>query len=166
MAELSLPPGTNIEATRRMSRSVDTFLREELMVEDAAGEAEDAEGVVSWTSFLGETPPPFTLGYMPSPSQGGYLEMMVRTSSEEANAEAMDRLRRWAVDAFPDVKTYIRALSSGPAVTKPVQVRISGPDTEQIFALVDLFCCGGGFSLGAVEALRDSLFWPAVMCAT
>ncbi|HJK90595.1 MAG TPA: efflux RND transporter permease subunit [Polyangiaceae bacterium LLY-WYZ-15_(1-7)] len=137
MAELSLPPGTNIEATRRMSRSVDTFLREELMVEDAAGEAEDAEGVVSWTSFLGETPPPFTLGYMPSPSQGGYLEMMVRTSSEEANAEAMDRLRRWAVDAFPDVKTYIRALSSGPAVTKPVQVRISGPDTEQIFALVD-----------------------------
>ncbi|MEO1175190.1 MAG: efflux RND transporter permease subunit, partial [Myxococcota bacterium] len=49
----------------------------------------------------------------------------------------MDKLQRFAVAEFPDVQTYIRPLSSGPPVDKPIQVRLSGPDLDQVFALAD-----------------------------
>lgn len=133
MAELSLPPGTSIETTRAMSREVDAYLESVLVDPDD----EEAEGVTSWTTFIGETPVPFTLGYSPSPSQGGYCELMVHTTSDAAAQDAMKAMDRWVVERFPDVHTYIRSLSTGPPVTKPVQIRISGPDTDGVFALVD-----------------------------
>lgn len=133
MAELSLPPGTSIETTRAMSREVDAYL-ESIRIDP---DDEEAEGVTSWTTFIGETPVPFTLGYSPSPSQGGYCELMVHTTSDAAAQDMIETLNRWAVEHFPDVHTYIRALSTGPAVNKPVQIRISGPDTDRVFALAE-----------------------------
>ncbi len=132
MAELSLPPGTNIEATQSMAKKVDHFLESELRAN------KDREGVVSWTTFIGETPPPFTLGYSPSPSLGGYSEMMIHTSSVDVVRQMMDRLHRFALAEFPDVQTRIRMLSSGPPVDTPIEVRLSGPETGQVFALTDL----------------------------
>lgn len=133
MAELSLPPGTSIETTRAMSREVDAYLQSVRVDADD----EEAEGVTSWTTFIGETPVPFTLGYSPSPSEGGYCELMVHTTSDAAAQRAMADLDRWVVERFPDVHTYIRSLSTGPPVTKPVQIRISGADTDRVFALAD-----------------------------
>ncbi|MEO1483102.1 MAG: efflux RND transporter permease subunit [Myxococcota bacterium] len=131
MAELSLPPGTNIEATREMNARVDQFIAEELRAEGGG------EGVTTWTTFVGETPPTFTLGYSPSPSLGGFSEIMLNTTSADAVPRMMDKLQRFAVAEFPDVQTYIRPLSSGPPVDKPIQVRLSGPDLDQVFALAD-----------------------------
>ncbi len=135
MAQLNLPPGTSIDTTREMSAEVDRFL-EELRVEGLVDD-EDADGVTSWTTFIGETPVPFTLGYSPAPSLGGYCELMVHTTSAEAAERIMERMNRWSLETFPDVEPFIRSLSSGPPVTKPVQIRISGPDTDAVFEIVD-----------------------------
>ena len=128
MAELTLPPGTGIETTRAMSAEVDRFLR---------GEKKEDGRIDSWTTFIGETPVPFTLGYSPSPSLGGYSESMVHTTSVESAHSLMADLERFVVDHFPDAKAHIRPLSSGPSVAKPVQVRISGTDTDRIFEIAD-----------------------------
>ena len=132
MAELLLPDGTNIETTRRMSAAVD-----ELIAEELAANTERPDGITSWTTFIGATPPPFTLGYTPSPSLGGYCEIMVHATSVPEVRRIMDRLNRFALDRFPDVRPNIRMLASGPPVDKPVQIRISGPQTDRLFALVD-----------------------------
>lgn len=130
MAELSLPPGTNIAATQEMSAEIDEFLAS-LMAKDGA------DGVVSWTSFIGETPPTFTLGYTPSPSLGGFCELMVHTTSEKAVPELMRKLQQFVLDRYPDVQTFIRMLSSGPPVDKPVQIRLSGTDVRKVFEIAD-----------------------------
>ena len=131
MAALNLPPGTTIETTTAMSDDVDRFIDEELRVKDGKGL------ITGWTTFIGETPPPFKLGFTPSPSLGGYCEMMVHVRAVEDAREAMDRLHRFVMQRYPDVKTFIRMLGAGPSAAKPVQVRISGPDTSRIFAIAE-----------------------------
>ncbi|MEL6188130.1 MAG: efflux RND transporter permease subunit, partial [Myxococcota bacterium] len=132
MAKFELPPGSSMAATRVMSSRVDRYLEDELSVR-----ATEGEGITSWTSFIGETPQPFRLGYSPSPSQGGYLELMVNSTSVPNTYEAMDKLRRFAYDALPDVKTHIRMLSAGPSVDNPIEIRISGTEMQSIYAIVD-----------------------------
>ena len=131
MAELSLPPGANIEVTRHMASQVDRFIDAELLA------SKDREGIVSWTTFIGETPPSFTLGYVPSPSLAGFCEIMVHTTSEAVLPVMMDRLQRFALDRFPDVQTFIRPLSDGPPVDKPVEIRLSGPELSRVFQIAD-----------------------------
>ena len=127
MAEITLPPGASIKETKRMSAEIDAFMEREL---------KDKE-VTSWTTFLGETPPPFTLGYQPKPSKGGYCELMVHTKDYESAAPAMRKLRHFVLERFPDAFSYIRPLATGPPVKKPIQVRISGPETDKLFNIVD-----------------------------
>ena len=132
MAAFNLPPGTSMQATLDMSQRLDRFVADELKTTE-----ERTEGVVSWTTFIGETPPPFTLGYSPSPSLGGYCELMVNVTSVPSAREMMLRMQAFAMAELPDVKTHIRMLSSGPPVDKPVQVRISGTDMSTIYGIVD-----------------------------
>lgn len=131
MAAVNLPPGSSMAATREMAAEIDEFIETELRAGD------EGDGVTGWTTFIGESPPAFTLGYTPSPSLGGYCEMMITTSSVESVREQMDALQRFVLDRFPDASTNIRMLSSGPPAGRPVQVRIMGPDTERVFAIVD-----------------------------
>lgn len=128
MAGMNLPPGTNIEATMKMSDEIDHFIETELV---------EKHGVTSWTTFIGETPPPFQLGYTPAPSDGGYCELMVNTKDVALVHGAMQALHRFALGRFPNVQTDIRMLGAGPSAAKPVEVRISGPDTFKLFKIID-----------------------------
>lgn len=78
--------------------------------------------MVSWATFIGDTPPLFALGY--SPSLVGYCEMVVSSSDVDSVRKAMRKSRKFAVQ---DVKTNIRMLSAGPPVDKPVQNGKFGP---------------------------------------
>ncbi|MEL6195813.1 MAG: efflux RND transporter permease subunit [Myxococcota bacterium] len=131
MAEFSLPYGTNIEATRAMCARLDEFIKAEMLASD------DREGVDSWTTFIGETPPTFTLGYVASPSLSGFSELMINTSSVEVIPELMAKLQAFAQEEFPNAKTYIRELASGPPVDRPIEIHISGPDVAKTFEIVD-----------------------------
>ncbi|MEM6533059.1 MAG: efflux RND transporter permease subunit [Myxococcota bacterium] len=131
MAEFSLPYGANIESTRQMCARIDEFIEKELLATD------EREGVKTWTTFIGETPPTFTLGYIASPSLNGFSEMMINTSNAEVIPELMGRLQEFVRREFPDARTYIRELANGPPVDRPIEVRISGPDTNTIFDIAD-----------------------------
>jgi multidrug efflux pump subunit AcrB len=132
MAALNLPAGTSMEATQEMAARVDRYIEDELR---AAGAGD--EGVTSWTTFIGESPPTFRLGFTPSPSLGGYCELMIHTTSAEFARETIGRLHRFAIHEFPDIETDIRMLAAGPPSGTPVQIRISGTDTDPIFNIVD-----------------------------
>lgn len=131
MAAFNLPPGANIQTTEDTAAKVDNFIKSKLQASD------DQEGITSWTTFIGETPPPFKLGFSPSPSLGGYCELMVNTSSVDVVDDMMQQLRDFAASELPDVHTHIRMLSAGPATDKPVQIRISSTDLDKTFAISD-----------------------------
>ena len=57
--------------------------------------------------------------------------MLVNTSSPQVITDELDaRLEQFMFDRFPDLTPSASLLPLGPPVQKPVQVRVSGADTE------------------------------------
>ena len=131
LAGFSLPSGTSIETTRSMVDDIDQYIDAELRAE------EDQEGIQSWTSYVGITPPRFTLGYNPGAAKPGFSDYLIRASSADAVPELMAKLESYAIDNYPDVQPDVRLLGNGPPVTKPIEIRLSGKDSARLFDIVD-----------------------------
>ncbi len=131
-AEFELPIGAPIERTEAFARKVDQFLEDELKAAEGR-----PEGVANWATFVGQGPPKFALPFNPRHASPEYTMMLVNTTSYQVVAELIAKLERFCLENFPDVKPDIRSLVNGPPVMDPIEVRISGEDMDQVFAIVD-----------------------------
>jgi multidrug efflux pump subunit AcrB len=131
VAELTFPPGTSIATTESMIEDVESYIESELF----AQEGED--GITHWASFISTTPPRFTLTYNPDAPKPRYSETMIHTTTAEVVPEVMDKLEDYVTERYPDVRPHIRPLGNGPPVRKPIEVRISGKDVDEVFRIAD-----------------------------
>ena len=63
--------------------------------------------------------------------------ILANTSSYGTLFDQMDRLENYVVNNFPDADPDIRSLLNGPPVADPIEIRISGQEEDQVFAIVD-----------------------------
>ena len=131
-AEFRLPLGTPIERTAQMATEIEGFMRDNFMV----GE-ERSEGIVDWTTFIGEGAPRFVLSYNPEPPSPEFAMMIVNTTSPAVNLDIMAAVRTFAFERFPDIDSKLAEQAAGPPVIYPIEVRLSGKDTGELFALVE-----------------------------
>ncbi len=131
VAEFTFPPGTSISTTEDMVKDMESYIRSDL------SETDDRPGISHWANFISATPPRFTLGYNPNAPRPRYSETIVETTNAEVVPEMMQRLERYLTERYPDIRPYVRLLSNGPPVTKPVEVRISGKDINRTFEIAD-----------------------------
>ncbi|NOQ84157.1 MAG: MMPL family transporter [Myxococcales bacterium] len=131
VAEFTFPPGTSIRTTEAMADDMASYIESDL------SETDERPGVAHWATFIASTPPRFTLGYNPNAPRPRYSETLVETTNVEVVPELMERLERYVTERYPDVRPYVRLLSNGPPVTKPVEVRISGKDVNRTFEIAD-----------------------------
>lgn len=140
-AELELPVGTPIRRTEEVVAAFEDHLREEFWVDEASADAEaddePVEGVTSWVSFLGNGGPKFKLSYNPGLASPEYAILFLNATSRAHVDVMIPRLEAFAADHFPDLKATIRPLSNGPPAWPPVEVRLSGRDTDVLFDLVE-----------------------------
>ncbi len=137
--EVELPVGTPIERTEVVVEEIEAFLKDQLVV-GAWSETEDdgtPAGIVNWVSFVGDGGPKFTLSYNPGLASPEYAIMLVNASSRPSVDRLIPALERFTDSHFPDLKATIRPLSVGPPAWPPVEVRLSGRDTDVLFDLVD-----------------------------
>ena len=130
--EIDLPVGTPIERTAMVVESFETYLRDTFLVKN-----EGEEGLINWVAFVGNGGPKFALGYNPglqSPESGIFL--LNATSRPHVDA-MIPQMEEFANNSFPDLKATIRPLSNGPPAWPPVEVRISGRDSDVLFDLVE-----------------------------
>jgi multidrug efflux pump subunit AcrB len=121
--------------TKNVFDRVEAFFRDELLLSEGA--AEDAEGIVDWTSYIGSSPPRFVLGYTPSVAKPHLANFLINVSSDGFTDTLRDRFARFLLREFPGVQYEINRLSSGPPVDRPVQIRLSGTDSGRLFQIVD-----------------------------
>jgi multidrug efflux pump subunit AcrB len=133
-AELTLPTGTAIETTEAMVEEIEEFIRAELVADPGNPES---EGITEWASFIGGGEPRFILTFNPEQAKPSYAFMLLNTTSFQAVAPSIRRLEEFCHERFPDLVAGIFPSDLGPPVDKPIQVRISGRDKDQLFALVD-----------------------------
>lgn len=91
----------------------------------------ESEDVLFWTSYVGRGAPRFILS-MDVPTPGPHMgQIVIQTAGTEARDRVKAMLNDVAENAFVGVDIYVKNLEIGPPVGKPVQYRVSAPDTDQ-----------------------------------
>ena len=131
-AEFELPSGTPIHRTEAVVKEIEAFMLEELV----AG-SERPEGIMNWSTYIGQGAPRFFLGYNPVPLKPEYAVMVINTTSNAVIDSLIQKTERFCLDQFPDLYTRIDLLTYGPP-SGAVEIRISGRDLDRVFELADL----------------------------
>ncbi|UCE19907.1 MAG: efflux RND transporter permease subunit [Gemmatimonadota bacterium] len=132
-AELNLPTGTPIGRTVELVDELEQYMREELMVT-----ATRTEGIVNWSTYIGQGPPTFVLGFSPEQANPGYASFIVNTATGGPFLDSLVRKTEvYCREHFPDVRPNISRLELGPPPDAPVNVRIFGKDLDTVFEIAD-----------------------------
>lgn len=134
--DLELPVGTRIEATEMMVQKIEHYIHKELKVNHEQS-SQSLEGITSWVTYLGSGGPRFLLTHSPKPSSSNYALMVINVSSVEVMDEVMSSIENYAFDNFPDLLVKARKIENGAPIANPVEIRLSGKDTDELFVLVD-----------------------------
>ncbi|MCP9234698.1 efflux RND transporter permease subunit [Lewinella sp. JB7] len=130
--DVELPQGTDIDRTAEVVARIEAFINEELLVDNA-----EDYGITDFTSFVGEGPKSYDLGYQPGEANSGYAHLLLNTSRFEANPAIIQRLEAFGDANFPDADITVSSLSGGGGGGADVAVRISGPDADQLYRISD-----------------------------
>lgn len=125
--DIILPTGTSLETTDSQVSLIERYLSDSLLIKSGR-----SRGVQDWSSFIGEGPKSYDLGYQPDQKQTNYAHLLVNTSSGNDNQLVIDRIDKFAFNNLPDAKVTVKRLTSGGGANVPIQIRISGPDAEKL----------------------------------
>jgi multidrug efflux pump len=130
--ELELPVGTRIEATERVAKEMEAYIANELKVNDVR-----KSGVTSWVTYVGSGGPRFLLTHNPKPISSNYSLMIINVTDYKHIERLMTEIETFAFNQFPDLLIKLRKIENGSPISNPVEVRIKGKETSQLFEIVD-----------------------------
>jgi len=129
--DLNLPLGTKIERTNEAVSILETFISKELLVDENR-----QKGITNWSSFIGQGPASYDLGYQPGEANSGYAHMLLNTSSGVHNEYVIAKLDSFAFNTMPNAEVKVKKLGGGGGGV-PVEVRISGSSNEYLTGLAE-----------------------------
>ncbi|MEM8964274.1 MAG: efflux RND transporter permease subunit, partial [Acidobacteriota bacterium] len=130
-ATLELPPGSDIEATEALIRDLDGFL------ESKKADPEDLEaiGTRSWTSYIGSGGPRFVLSFSPENPRNSVATVILNVNDSASLDPVKLAIESYVFENHPDARLLVSRLANGPPVTYPIEIKLSGPDFDELFAL-------------------------------
>ena len=121
--EVDLRSGASITQTLETVDRLDAVLRDEPDLER-----------VSWV--VGRSAPAFYYNIVGNRDNAPrYAQALITTASAEATERLLNRLERDLADAAPEAQILVRGLVQGPPVDAPVEIRLVGPDLDELRAL-------------------------------
>lgn len=131
-ANIELPIGTTLSRTEEVIEDIEQYITDSLLVND-----EREEGIVSWSSYLGEGAPKYDLGYMPPESSPNTAHLLMNTTSDVANQVVIDRIYDYCFENYPEMKAQVGRLGEGGGSANPIAIRIVGKEPDILFNIVD-----------------------------
>ncbi len=129
--DINLPLGTRIERTEAVVSEFEAFLRDSLRVTSPS-----EPGVFGWSSYVGQGPASYDLGYAPDEANSSYAHLLVTTSSFEHNSWVTTRLHEFGFRGFPDADIQVGSLGSGGAGV-PIEIKVSGDDPDELARIAE-----------------------------
>lgn len=121
--QADLPAGASIAATRRMTVEARTLLMQNPRVT-----------AVDW--FLGESAPSFYYNMLANRAgTPQYAQAIVQLDSKDDYFEIIREVQTELNTALPDARFLVRQLEQGPPFDAPIEVRVFGPDLDELQAL-------------------------------
>jgi hypothetical protein len=87
--------------------TIEDFMKKELLVNET-----QQEGIVDWSSYIGEGPSSYDLGYNPDEPNSNYAHILVNTTSFDVNGELISRLDQYCYTNFPNADVKVARLGS------------------------------------------------------
>ena len=131
-AKLEMPLGTSIETTETVIADLDTFMAASFYKLEN-GEA----SVTNWMTFIGTGGPRFALGLDPANPNPANAFMIVNTANGKVVDDIIADINSYLRTAHPDLATQLSRLENGPPVGYPIQVRLSGSGSEQLYRMAE-----------------------------
>ncbi len=128
--DINLNLGTRIESTEDIILSIEQYINDSLL------SVEDQPGVIDWSSFIGQGPESYDLGYAQDEANSSYAHMLLNTSSGDDNQYVINRLDAFCLSQFPEADIKVRRLGQGGGGT-PIEIRISGSDPGDLMQIAD-----------------------------
>ncbi len=124
--DINLPQGTKIERTTEIILEIETYIKDSLQVNK-----QRTEGIVDWSSYIGEGPESYDQGYSPDEPNSNYAHMLVNTSSAIYNSDMIQKLDVFCFFKFPNADVKVGPLGAGGGGT-PVEIKVSGPSPDEL----------------------------------
>ena len=125
--QITLPDSAAIEDSLALAQAVDRDLRREPLIRR-----------VDWT--VGESAPAFYYN-LRSNKQGisSWMEALVLTTDENKTDALIRQLQRELDARYPAAQIIVRGIDQGPPVQAPLEVRVLGPNINELKRLGELF---------------------------
>lgn len=129
---------------QRAQFMIDYWLPEGASVQSVASNTEKLEeyllgldGVTGVGSFLGAGPPRFYLPYEPELPNSCYAQFVVNTTSIDEVDRLLPEVSRWLTEHMPEAESRVQRFALGPTTKQEVELRISGPDANELRRLAE-----------------------------
>ncbi|MGZ2371963.1 efflux RND transporter permease subunit [Ancylomarina sp. YFZ004] len=122
--DINLPLGTKIEKTENVVEEIEDFIADKLLVNDSR-----TDGISDWSSYIGQGPNSYDLGYSQDEANSSYAHILVNTSSFEMNNELITRLDEYCFSKFPNADIKVGPLGAGGGGT-PIEIKVSGQNPD------------------------------------
>jgi multidrug efflux pump len=129
-AEIRLPVGTAIETTKHDVEKIEKYIKDKYIYLK-----EENSQVLNVVSFIGESAPRFWLSYEQELASSEYSTILINTKNASVIPAIKKDIETFAKANFPDMQIDVKTLAMGPPVKKPVEIRISGKDTDKLFEI-------------------------------
>ncbi|NER12889.1 MMPL family transporter [Leptobacterium flavescens] len=124
--DINLPQGTRIERTSGIVEQIEQYMKDSLQVSSSR-----TEGIIDWSSYIGEGPESYDQGYSPDEANSSYAHLLVNTSSAELNQQMIDRLDAYSFKSFPNADIKVGPLGAGGGGT-PIEIKVSGDSPDEL----------------------------------
>ncbi|MEM1180412.1 MAG: efflux RND transporter permease subunit [Acidobacteriota bacterium] len=129
--KFEMPLGTSIETSQEVMADIDRYIERTF-----TGDGEGPK-IKSWLTFIGDGGPRFELSLTP-PNQNAANSFLVGQTFEGKDVdELIETLGAYAAEHHPDLQVQLLRIENGPPVGYPVQIRLSGPDLDGLYAVAD-----------------------------
>ncbi len=124
--DINLPEGNKIERTTEVVQKIETYMTDSLKTH-----ANRPLGIMDWSSYVGEGPESYDLGYSPDEANSNYAHILVNTTSFNENNVMIAKLDRFTFDNFPNADIKVGALGAGGGGT-PIEIKVSGSNPDEL----------------------------------
>jgi len=124
--DVNLPQGTKIESTTSTVLAIEKFIEANLKTDETR-----TDGIVNWSSYIGEGPSTYDLGYNADEPNSNYAHILLNTTNFLVNNEMVSKLDAFCFNTFPNADIKVGLLGAGGGGT-PIEVRVSGDDPDQL----------------------------------
>lgn len=146
--DVNLPQGTKIETTTETVLAIEKYIQTELKVNE-----DRPDGIVDYSSFIGEGPSTYDLGYTTEEPNSNYAHILVNTSSFLMNVPMINTLDEYCFKNFPNADIKVSMLGSGGGGV-PIEIKVSGDDPDKLSSISETLKAKL-FSISGTKNIKD-----------